>query len=87
MDMEGDVTRSARTAAITHGEETALCISSLLFYLLILISLIPFAVGWLGSIYLPVFVPMDISILYFSAKFLTRRRAEVGRKRIRQLYL
>jgi geranylgeranylglycerol-phosphate geranylgeranyltransferase len=87
MDMEGNFKRSPRTVAIMHGKVTALRISSLLFHLLILISLVLFAVGWLDNIYLLVFVPMDLSLLYFSDKLLTRQKAEEGRKRIRQLHL
>ena len=87
MDMEGDRKRSARSIALLYGRENALRLAGLLFGLFVLISLIPFLMGWLRSFLLFVFVPMDMAILYFASKLLASRRAEEGRMRIRQLYL
>ena len=87
MDMEGDRKRSARSIALLYGRENALRLAGLLFGLFVLISLIPFLMGWLRSFLLFVFVPMDLAILYFASKLLASRRAEEGRMRIRQLYL
>jgi len=87
MDMEGDRKRSARSIALLYGRENALRLAGLLFGLFVLISLIPFLMGWLRSFLLFIFVPMDLAILYFASKLLASRRAEEGRMRIRQLYL
>lgn len=87
MDMEGDRKRSSRSMALLYGRENALRVSSLLFALFVVISLLPFLMGWLGSVSLVVFVPMDLAILYFAFKLLTSQTAEEGRARIRQLYL
>ena len=85
--MEGDRKRSARSIALLYGRENALRLAGLLFGLFVLISLIPFLMGWLRSFLLFIFVPMDLAILYFASKLLASRRAEEGRMRIRQLYL
>ena len=87
MDMEGDRKRSARSIALLYGRENALRLSGISFGLFILISMIPFLMGWLGSSLLFVFVPMYLAILYFASKLMMSRRAEEGRTRIRQLYL
>ena len=87
MDMEGDRKRSARSIALLYGRENALRLSGLLFGLFVLISMIPFLMGWLGSSLLFVFVPMNLAILYFASRLMASRRAEDGRKKIRQLYL
>lgn len=87
MDMEGDRKRSARSIALVYGKTHALRVSSLLFSLFVVISLLPFMMGWLGSLYLVIFVPMDLAILYFALKLLKSQTSEEGRARIRQLYL
>lgn len=87
MDMEGDRKRSARSIALVYGKTHALRVSSLLFSLFVAISFLPFLMGWLGSLYLVIFVPMDLAILYFAFKLLTSQTTEEGRARIRQLYL
>jgi geranylgeranylglycerol-phosphate geranylgeranyltransferase len=87
MDMEGDQKRSAQTIALVHGKEYALRVSSFLFMLFVLLSFIPFAMGWLSMLYLVIFVPMDLALLYFNVKLLTRQTTEESRKIIRKLYL
>ncbi len=87
MDMEGDRKRSARSIALLYGRENALRLSGMLFGLFVLISMIPFLMGWLESTLLFIFVPMDLAILYFASKLMASRWAEDGRTRIRQLYL
>jgi geranylgeranylglycerol-phosphate geranylgeranyltransferase len=87
MDMEGDQKRSARTIALLHGKNYALYASSFLFILFVVVSFLPFIMGWLGIIYLVIFVPMDIAALYLCLKLLKSQTVEEGRARIRQLYL
>jgi hypothetical protein len=43
--------------------------------------------GWFSSIYLVVFVPMDLVAVYLAMKLLTSQTAEEGRAKLRQLYL
>ncbi|MFZ2376926.1 MAG: UbiA family prenyltransferase [Methanothrix sp.] len=87
MDMEGDRKRSSRSIALLYGRRNALLLSGLLFSLFVLISLIPFLMGWLGSALLFIIVPMDLVILYFASRLMASRGPEEGRMRIRQLYL
>lgn len=87
MDAKGDDRRSARTIALVHGKEYALRISRFLSFLFVAISLFPFAVGWLDSYYLAIFLPVDMAALYLSERLLKSKTIDEGRQRIRQLYL
>jgi geranylgeranylglycerol-phosphate geranylgeranyltransferase len=87
MDMEGDEKRSVKTVARMYGKKHALRVSGFLFTLFAVISFLPFIMGWLKSIYLTIFVPMDLVILYFAMKLVASKTIEEGRIRIRQLYI
>jgi geranylgeranylglycerol-phosphate geranylgeranyltransferase len=87
MDMEGDEKRSARTIARVHGKRHAVRVSSFLFALFVVVSFIPFVAGWLGRIYLAVFVPMDLVLLYLTIKLLKSQTVQEGRVGLRRLYL
>ena len=87
MDMVGDKERSSKTIALLHGKQYALRISISLFILFVAISLTPILLGWLSTIYLIIFIPMDFSILYLSTKLYKSQTIEDGHKRIRQLYI
>lgn len=62
-------------------------ISGSLFALFVLISILPFAMGWLSSLYLTIFVPMGLIVLYLASRLMASGTPGEGRKRIRQLYL
>jgi geranylgeranylglycerol-phosphate geranylgeranyltransferase len=87
MDMVGDKKRSTKTLALLYGKQNALRISITLFILFIAISYIPIILGWLSTLYLIIFIPMDIFILYLSIKLYKSQTIPEGRRRIRQLYL
>jgi geranylgeranylglycerol-phosphate geranylgeranyltransferase len=87
MDMEGDEERSARTIARVHGKRYAVRVSSFLFALFVVVSVLPFVMGWLSRIYLAVFVPMDLVLLYLTIKLLRSQTVQEGRARLRRLYL
>ncbi len=87
MDMEGDAKRSVKTVARQHGKQYALRLSGLLFALMVAVSFLPVAIGWLDSIYLVIFVPMSLAILFLARKLMTGQSIKEGRTRIRQLYL
>ena len=87
MDMAGDKERSSETIALLHGKQYALRISISLFTLFIGISLIPIIIGWLSTLYLLIFVPMDLCIIYLSIKLYKSQTDEAGHRIIRQLYL
>ncbi len=87
MDMKGDDMRSARTVARIHGKRYALHVSSLLFVIFAAIGILPFAMGWLESWYLAIFLPVDLAILYLAERLRTSQSPSEGRMRIRQLYI
>lgn len=87
MDMEGDEKRSVRSVALIYGKKDALRISGFLFALFAVISFLPFALNSLGSVYLIIFVPMDLAISYFARKLIASETIKDGRARVRQLYL
>jgi 4-hydroxybenzoate polyprenyltransferase len=65
-DMEGDRKRGSKSIAIRMGKRIALRISSFIFVLVVLNSIIPYALGWLGSVYLILVSVMDLAVLYFT---------------------
>ena len=87
MDVAGDEERSSKTLARLYGKPYALRVSSILFILFIIVSLIPFLIGWLSIIYAIIFLPMDLIVLYLSMKLLKSQTVAEGRMIIRQLYL
>ena len=87
MDMVGDREKSTSTIALLYGKQNALTISISLFILFIAVGFIPILLGWLSTIDLIIFLPMDILILYFSIKLYKSQTIKEGRSRIRQLYI
>lgn len=87
MDMEGDEKRKARTFARTYGRENALRVATLLFASIVVLSGLLFVTGVLSRIYLIVFVPMDIALLYLAYKLFKSRTVDEGHAKTRQLYL
>ncbi len=87
MDMEGDKKRGSRSIALLKGRRYALRISIALWGVVILLSLVPALMGWLGSSYLPTIMIMDVVLVYFSIKLWTSQTPEAGRKAMRGAYL
>lgn len=87
MDMEGDAKRSVKSLARTRGRSFALRLSAALFAVVVILSLLPYAAGWLGELYLVLVVPTDILVSYFALRLLRSQTQEEGRRRTRQLYL
>ncbi len=86
MDVKGDLLIDSNSIAIKHGKEKALRVSSFIFILVILLSLIPFLLQWFNIVYLIPIAVMDIFIGYSTFR-LIRSKNEEGRKYIRLLYL
>lgn len=87
MDMVGDKKRSTKTIALLYGKQDAILISISLFTLFVGLSLIPIVIGWLSKLYLIIFIPMNISIIYLSIKLYKSQTIQDGHNIIRQLYL
>jgi geranylgeranylglycerol-phosphate geranylgeranyltransferase len=87
MDMEGDGKRSARTFARTYGKQNALRVATLLFVAIVVLSGILFLAGIFDMVYLIVFAPLDIALLYLAFKLLNSKTVDEGHAKTRQLYL
>jgi geranylgeranylglycerol-phosphate geranylgeranyltransferase len=86
LDMEGDRQIESRSLAIVLGRENALKISGAIFLLLVVLSSVPFLLGWLDWVYFLPLLFMDVVILYSTAKLLNAGTA-VPLKYIRWIYL
>ncbi|HCY75412.1 MAG TPA: prenyltransferase [Ignavibacteriales bacterium] len=86
MDVKGDKLIDSKSIAIKHGKEKALRVSTFIFVLVILLSLIPFLLQWFNIIYLIPIAVMDMFIGYSTYR-LVRSKDEEGRTYIRLLYL
>jgi geranylgeranylglycerol-phosphate geranylgeranyltransferase len=87
MDMQGDQKRGSKSIAIKIGKTFALRISGFLFLLVILISFIPFALGWFGIGYLIMVSIMAVAVFYFTIKLVMSRTPKEGRRFMRWIYL
>jgi geranylgeranylglycerol-phosphate geranylgeranyltransferase len=86
MDVKGDLLIDSKSLAIRFGKITAIKTSVRIFFFVILLTFVPFALKWFSTIYLIPIAIMDISIGYSSLKLL-KSEGENGRKYIRWIYL
>jgi geranylgeranylglycerol-phosphate geranylgeranyltransferase len=86
MDIEGDKKRNSKSIALKMGRKFAISISSILFALVILISLIPIYFSWLGISYLFMILISDVIIFLSIFKLLRSQTTEEGHVCIKQLY-
>jgi geranylgeranylglycerol-phosphate geranylgeranyltransferase len=87
MDMEGDKKINSQSIALKYGQNTALKISAISFALVVLISIIPFILGWLGIAYLIMIMLMDSIIVFSTLKLLKSQNIQEKRKYARFIYL
>ena len=87
MDVEGDKQRSSRSMAILHGKDFALRISGAVFFLVVLISFIPYLLGWLGIAYLVIISLADVITVYATVKLVKSQTPEEGHKYMRWIYI
>jgi len=64
LDMEGDKKINSQSIALKYCKNTALKISSISFALVVLVSIIPFILGWLGIAFLIMILLMDSIIVF-----------------------
>lgn len=86
MDVRGDALAGSRSLAIVWGQRAALVTSAVIFGLVIIVSLIPLAAGWLRPIYAIPLIGMDLVIAYATVRLLISR-TERRRTYIRWIYL
>jgi geranylgeranylglycerol-phosphate geranylgeranyltransferase len=87
LDMEGDKKINSQSIALKYGQNTALKISSISFALVVLVSIIPFILGWLGIAYLIMILLMDSIIVFSTFKLLKSQNIQEKRKYARFIYL
>jgi len=86
MDIKGDKLINSNSLAIKFGKSSAIKVSVSIFFLVILLSFVPFVLNWFPIIYLIPIGIMDISIAYPALR-LFKSKNEEGRKFIRWIYL
>jgi geranylgeranylglycerol-phosphate geranylgeranyltransferase len=86
MDEKGDKLIGSNSLAIKYGKKKTLAISNFIFFFVVLLSIIPFILGWFSLIYLIPILIMDTAIAYSSLKLLNSNVTQ-GRKYIRWIYL
>ncbi len=86
MDIKGDELIGSKSFAIISGRTAAIKLSVIIFFLVVILSIIPFLLNWFQTIYLIPVGIMDISIVYSALRLLNSRNEE-GRKFIRWIYL
>lgn len=86
MDIKGDELIGSKSFAIIYDRTAAVKLSVIIFFLVVILSIIPFLLNWFQTIYLIPIGIMDISIVYSALRLLNSRNEE-GRKFIRWIYL
>ena len=86
MDVDGDRKAGSRSLPVLMGRENAIRISATLFFLVVVISILPFVLGWMEWVYALPFLFMDGMILFSSIKLLDSKLAN-RRMYIRWIYL
>ncbi len=87
MDVAGDAVRKTRSLARTHGRRAALAFSGGAFSGFVVLSLVPFADGWMGPWPLLLLLAGDAAIATLFVLLVRTRTPEEGRRRLRELYL
>lgn len=87
MDIEGDKKRGSKSIAIRYGRKTALLISAASFGLVVLVSMVPVALQWLGISYMVMMFIMDVIIILFTVRLWRSKTPQEGRQSMRNIYL
>ena len=86
MDVDGDRKAGSRSLPVLMGRENAISISATLFFLAVVISILPFVLGWMEWVYALPFLFMDGMILFSTIKLLDSKLAN-RRMYVRWIYL
>lgn len=87
MDMEGDRLRGSRSLALLKGRRFAVRVSVMLWGVMIALSLLPAAMGWLGAVYLYPILVTDALLVFFSVRLVQSQDADSGHRAMRGAYL
>ena len=86
LDAKGDSLAGSRSLAILWGVEPVIKLGSVIFFFVIGLSLIPFFLGWMESIYLTPILLMDLVILFGTIRLLGSKDEKPRRKYARLIY-
>jgi len=86
MDVEGDRKAGSRSLPVLFGRENAIRISAAIFFLVVVISFLPFLLGWMEWTYILPFLFMDGVILFSTIRLLNSKLIN-RRMYIRWIYL
>jgi len=86
MDIDGDKIRNSKSIAIRMGRKFALNVAGILFFVVIIISLIPIYFHWLGISYLFMILIFDAVTFLSVLKLLRSKTSEEGLFYIKQIY-
>ena len=86
LDAAGDQVVGSRSLAVQLGREETLEISGTIFFLAVILSTLPFMLGWLEWIYFTPLAAADLVIVYSAGKLNNRDTLE-RRKYLRWIYL
>lgn len=86
LDVKGDKLINSNSLAIKYGSKAAQNVSFIIFFIVVLLTLLPFILKWLPVFYLIPFAVMD-SIILFSVFKLSKVDNSRKRKYIRSIYL
>jgi len=86
LDAPGDQVVGSRSLALQLGREEALGISGTILFAAVILSALPFALGWLGWIYFAPVAAADLVIVYSAGK-LNNQDTQDPRRYVRWIYL
>lgn len=87
LDMKGDEARSSQSLAKRWGDKSAIMASGMMFGIFILLTLLPFLMGWLYIDYLVLALLMDIWVIVCVLKLMKSGTTQEGRVQVKRLYL
>jgi geranylgeranylglycerol-phosphate geranylgeranyltransferase len=87
LDAEGDILLGSRSIAIVYGKQRALRISAGIFGLIVVYSVLPVLLGWLGWLYLLPFGIMDAVIIFSVIRLFRSTTLSGQRAAVRWIYL
>lgn len=85
VDIVGDRVKGIKTLAVTFGSKTAAACAFLFYFLSVMLSFIPYMMGFANKLYLALVIVVDIIIIYSAASLLrkpTKENAYVVKKRV-----
>jgi geranylgeranylglycerol-phosphate geranylgeranyltransferase len=87
LDLEGDEVRSSKSLAKRWGNKRVKIFSAFLFGIFILLTFVPFLMGWLLFDYLFLALLMDLWMAVCVVNLIRARTTEEGRVQVKRLYL